>query len=269
MNHIIVVRSYKPGDEINCRELVKAGVMSSLSSTFLGIVFKELTFQLMILFAAIMFIFFGLPLTVCISVIPLVIFLVYVGTYIAFTMKTMEVNEEVSNIPRIYMSNAFSCFWVAEAFEPYLMAHNAKNVHYTIMTEQQFRDSNIDISSQIKKIVGTVALCKSYRLDKGAWIKRLYVHERYRRKGIASCLINVAVQFAITEGYSCANLVASEYTDGGRELSFKKGFELQQMYHKPILGSLITVLMYELTYQIKPGEADYVPVVYTRSMLNK
>ena len=77
------------------------------------------------------------------------------------------------------------------------------------------------------------------------------------------------MQFAITEGYSCANLVASEYTDGGRELSLKKGFELQQMYHKPILGSLITVLMYESTYQIKPGEADYVPVVYTRSMLNK
>lgn len=167
------------------------------------------------------------------------------------------------------MSNAFSCFWIAEAFEPYLMTHSAKNIHYTIMTEQQFRNSNIDISSQIKKIVGTVALCKSHRLNKGAWIKRLYVHQQYRRKGIASCLINVAVQFAIDEGYSCANIVASEYTEGGRELCLKKGFELQQMYHKPILGSLITILMYELTYQIKPGEDDYVPTVYTRSMLNK
>ncbi|XP_043803209.1 N-acetyltransferase family 8 member 3-like [Apis laboriosa] len=269
MSHIIVIRSYKPGDEINCKELVKAGVMSSLNSTFFGIVLKELTFQLMILFAAIMFIFFGLPLTVCLLVIPLVIFFVYVGTYIGFTAKAMEVNEEVSNIPRIYMSNAFSCFWIAEAFEPYLMTHSAKNIHYTIMTEQQFRNSNIDISSQVKKIVGTVALCKSHRLDKGAWIKRLYVHQQYRRKGIASCLINVAVQFAIDEGYSCANVVASEYTEGGRELCLKKGFELQQMYHKPILGSFITILMYELTYQIKPGEDDYVPTIYTRSMLNK
>lgn len=68
------------------------------------------------------------------------------------------------------MSNAFSCFWVAEAFEPYLMKHHPKNIKYTIMTEQQFRDSNIDISSQVKRIVGTVALCKSHRLDKGAWI---------------------------------------------------------------------------------------------------
>lgn len=100
MSHIVVIRSYKPGDEIHCKELTKSGVMSSLSSTFFGTVLKELTFQLMILFAAIMFIFFGLPLTVCFLVIPLVIFLVYVGTYIAFTAKTMEVNEEVSNIPR-------------------------------------------------------------------------------------------------------------------------------------------------------------------------
>ncbi|CAK9818854.1 hypothetical protein ANTPLA_LOCUS9976 [Anthophora plagiata] len=269
MSHIVVIRSYKPGDEINCKELIKAGIMSSLNTTFFGIVFKELTFQLMILFAAIMFIFFGLPLTVCVLVIPLVIFLVYVGTYIGFTAKAMEVNEEISNIPRVYMSNAFSCFWVAEAFESYIMTHNPKNTHYTVMTEQQFRDSNIDISSQVKRIVGTVALCKSYRLDKGAWIKRLYVHQQYKRKGIASCLINVAVQFAIDQGYSCTNLVSSEYTEGGRELCLKKGFELQQIYHKPILGSLITILMCELTYQIKPGGDDYVPAAYSKSMLNQ
>ncbi|KZC04079.1 PREDICTED: probable N-acetyltransferase CML3 [Dufourea novaeangliae] len=269
MSHIIVLRSYKPGDEINCKELIKTGVLSSLNSTFFGITFKELTFQMMILFAAIMFIFFGLPLTVCLLVVPLVIFFVYIGTYIGFTTKAMEVNEEVSNIPRIYMSNAFSCFWVAEAFEPYLMTESPKSIQYTIMTEQQFRDSNIDISSQVKRIVGTIALCKSHRLDKGAWIKRLHVHEQYRRKGIASCLLNIAVLFAIEQGYSCANTVASEYTEGGRELCLKKGFELQQMYHKPILGSFITILMYELTYQIKPGEDVYVPPIYNKAMLNK
>ncbi|XP_053974299.1 N-acetyltransferase family 8 member 3-like [Hylaeus volcanicus] len=268
MSYIIVIRSYRPGDEISCKEIVKASVMSTLNATFIGIALKELTFQLMILFAAVMFIFFGLPFSVCLLVVPIVIVLVYIGTYIGFTTKAMEVNEEVSNIPRIFMSNAFSCFWVAEAFEPYLMTENPKNVHYTILTEQQFRDSNIDISSQVKKIVGTIALCKSHRLDKGAWIKRLYVHRQYMRKGIASCLINVAVQFAIDQGYSCANTVASEYTEGGRELCFKKGFELQQMYHKPILGSLVTVLMYELTYQIKPGEDDYVPAAYSKVMLN-
>lgn len=154
------------------------------------------------------------------------------------------------------MSNAFSCFWVAEAFEPYMQIKQPREQHYVIMTERQFRESNIDVSSQSKRIVGSIALSKSHRLDKGAWIKRLCVHERYRRKGIASFLVNVAVQFAMDEGYSCANTVASEYTEGGRELCLKKGFELKQMYHKPILGPVVTVLMYELTYQIKPGN-DY------------
>jgi len=154
------------------------------------------------------------------------------------------------------MSNAFSCFWVAEAFEPYSMIRHPKEVHYTIMMEEQFYQSKISVSSQTKKIVGTIGLCKSYRVDKSAWIKRLCVHERYQRKGIASSLLSAAVQFAIDAGYSRANIVSSEYTEGGRELCLKKGFELEQMYHKSILGSCITILMYELTFRIRPTE-DY------------
>ncbi|KAK2576262.1 hypothetical protein KPH14_005628 [Odynerus spinipes] len=264
MAHIIVIRCYKPGDELYCKEILKNSVMSSMNATFLGILFKEIFFQVVILLSAIMFIFFGLPLTVCSLVIPAVAILVYIGTYLEFLTKAMEVDKEVFNIPRVYMSNAFSCFWVAEAFEPYLMNFNPKDVQYKIMTEQQFCDSNIDVSSHTKKIVGTVALSKSHRLDKGAWIKRLCVHEQYRRKGIASSLLNVSIQFAIDQGYSCANVVASEYTQGGRELCLKKGFELQQMYHKSILGSLITILIYELTYQIKPDSDNYAPMIDIR-----
>lgn len=159
------------------------------------------------------------------------------------------------------MSNAFSCFWVAEAFEPHLMTRHPKEVHYTIMTEEQFYQTNLNnrvVSSQAKKIVGTIGLCKSYQLDRSAWIKRLCVHEQYRRKGIASYLLNVAVQFAIEAGYGCANTVASEYTEEGRELCLNNGFELKQMYHKSILGSYITILMYELIYKIKSLEDDYV-----------
>lgn len=162
-------------------------------------------------------------------------------------------------VNRLYMSNAFSCFWVAEAFQPYLTTRHPKEMHFTVMTEQQFRESNIDVSSQTKKIVGTIGLSKSHKLERSAWIKRLCVHKEYQRKGVAMCLLNVAVQFAIDTNYSCVNIVASEYTEGGRELCLKKGFELKQMYHKYILGSFITILMYELSFQIKPGEENYLP----------
>ncbi|XP_011865570.1 PREDICTED: probable N-acetyltransferase CML3 [Vollenhovia emeryi] len=270
MSHIVIVRAFKPGDEVGCTELIRDCVMSSLGTTFRGMLFKEITFQLLIMLSAIMFIFFGLPLTVCLSVVPVVVALTYAGTYVSFAAKMTEINGEVTNIPRLYMSNAFSCFWVAEAFEPYLTMRRPEEARYTIMTEKQFSQVNLDASLQARKIVGTVGLCKSHRLDRSAWIKRLCVHERYRRKGIAACLLNEAVQFAIDAGYSCANIVASEYTEEGRELCFKKGFELKQMYHKSILGPHLTILMYELTYRIKPTEDDYAPKMdFVKEFLNQ
>lgn len=149
------------------------------------------------------------------------------------------------------MSNAFSCFWVAEAYQPFLMTRNPNDIHYNVMTENKFREANIDVSSQSKKIVGTIGLVKSHKVEKGAWIKRLSVHKNYRRKGVGSCLLNVAVQFAIDEGYSCVDLSFSEYAEGGRELCFRRGFELKQMYHRPIIGPLVNVLAYEMSRQIK------------------
>lgn len=251
MSHIIVIRSYKPGDELNCRNIIKEGVMSSMNAAFLGNVVKEFTFQMMILVAAVLFIFFGLPFLICFTAIPAVIFFTYLASFIAHTTKVMEVYQEIDNISRLYMSNAFSCFWIAEAYEPFIMTRNPKDVHYTIMSEHQFRTSNIDVSSQAKRIVGTIGLTKSRNIEKGAWIKRLCVHKKYRRKGIATYLLNAAVQFSIKQGYSCANIVASEYTEGGRELCLSKGFELQQIYNKPVVGTLITTLMFELSYTIK------------------
>ncbi|XP_058802401.1 uncharacterized protein LOC131670652 [Phymastichus coffea] len=257
MSHIIVVRPYKPEDEYDCHDLIKSGILSSKNCAFVRNIFKEITFQITILLAAITFIFFGMPFTICLLVIPVVIIMTYIVTYLSFTAKVIEVDQEVTNISKIYMSNAFSCFWVAEAFEPSMSSSSPADFHYQVMNEKEFKESNIDVSLQNKKIVGAVGLLKSHNLDKGAWIKRLCVHQSYRRKGIASCLLKVAIDFAVKQGYSCANIVASEYTEAGRELCLKKGFELKQMYHKPILGSIITVLMYELTYQIKPGNDNY------------
>lgn len=162
------------------------------------------------------------------------------------------------------MSYAFSSFWVAEAFEPYTMSLNSDITSYQIMTEQEFRQSNIDVSSRVKKIVGSIALSKSHNLDNGAFIKRLYVKRSYQRKGIESKLVDVAVQFAIDQGYRCANIVFSEHDESGREVCLKKGFELKQMYNKIIIGSIITVLMVELTFKIKLDPEDYKQELYRR-----
>lgn len=100
MSYIVIVRAFKPGDETGCTKLIRDGVMSSLSATFCGMLFKEITFQLIILLSAIMFIFFGMPLTVCLSVVPVIVALMYAGTYVSFVAKLTEINAEVTNIPR-------------------------------------------------------------------------------------------------------------------------------------------------------------------------
>ncbi|KAL0121362.1 hypothetical protein PUN28_006707 [Cardiocondyla obscurior] len=110
MSHIVIVRAFKLDDETSCSKLTRDCVMSSLGATFCGMLFKEITFQLIILLAAIMFIFFGMPLTICLSVVPVVIALTYAGTYVSFAAKLTEIDTEVANIPRLYMSNAFSCY---------------------------------------------------------------------------------------------------------------------------------------------------------------
>lgn len=149
------------------------------------------------------------------------------------------------------MSNPFSCFWVAEAYEPYLMVNDPRKVRYTILTEEEFRHSNLGISLQARKIVATVGLCKSYCLDEGAWLKRLCVHRLYKESGIAECILRTAVEFAIEQGYRCVNTQMPGYDEESKEMCLKWGFEFKQMYHKRIVGSLVTLLMYELTYRNK------------------
>ncbi|XP_025602370.2 N-acetyltransferase family 8 member 3-like [Athalia rosae] len=266
MSHIIVIRSYKPSDNLECREIAKESVMSSINTAFVGNLVKEVTFELMILFAALLFIFCGIHFTICLLVVPVVVILTYISTYVSLTARSMEVAQEISNIPKFYLSNPFSGFWVAEAFEPNIMTSQPKDCYYSIMSENQLQESNIDVSLQSKRIIGTIGLTKSYRVGKSAWIKRLAVKHSYRRKGIGSCLLDTAVQFAINQGYGSVETIASEYTEGGREICLKKGFELKQMYHRHLIGSLITILMYELTYQIELPDTTTPPQIsYIRS----
>lgn len=114
MSHIIVIRCYKPSDELKCREIAKDGIFTSLNPAFFGNMFKEITFELMILLAALMFIFFGVPFTICVLVIPVVIILTYVSTYVSLAARAMEVEQEIRNIPRyvirfFIISNGINC----------------------------------------------------------------------------------------------------------------------------------------------------------------
>jgi GNAT superfamily N-acetyltransferase len=252
MNHLVIIRYYKPGDELFCREIIKEGTMSTVNAAFIAGLTREITFQTMVLSSALMFIFLGVPFSVCFWSIPVVIILMYAFIWLGHTFKALEMTQDVSNIPRVYMSSEYTGFWVAEVHEPYFMTREPSQVKYTIMTERELKDNNIDIAQHhVKKIVGTVAITRSKHSIDTAWMRRMAVNPKYQRKGIASVLVDEALRFCKDKGYAAVELVTSECHDAARELYLKKGFELKQMYHKSIVGTVVTIQMYDLVFRIK------------------
>lgn len=259
MEHFIVIRDYKPGDELQCREIIKDGTMATVNTAFLAGLTREITFQIMILTAAVMFIFFGFPFTICLGSIPGVILFVYFSIWSAHMYKYLEMSQDLSNIPRVYMSSDFTGFWVAEVYEPVFFTKDREKLKYPILRESEFQEKNIDVKSCHKQIVGTIAIVKSVTTEGCAWMRRMAVIPKYQRKGVASALVNEALQFCSEKDYVGVELVTTECHDNARDLYMKKGFQMKQMYHKQIIGSIVTVLMYELYYKIKSNKLNATP----------
>jgi GNAT superfamily N-acetyltransferase len=226
--------------------------MSTVNAAFIAGLTREITFQTMILTAAMMFIFLGVPFSVCFCSVPAVIILMYVFIWLGHTFKALEMTQDVSDIPRVYMSSEYTGFWVAEVHEPYFMTREPNQVKYKIMTERELSDNNIELAEHcVKKVVGTIAITRSRHCTETAWLRRMAVNPKYQRKGIASVLVDEALKFCKDKGYSAVELVTSECHDAARELYLKKGFDLKQMYHKPIVGTVVTIQMYDLVFHIK------------------
>lgn len=251
MDYFIVIRDYKPVDELQCSQVIWEGTMSTVNTAFVVGLMREITFQMMILFSAVMFIFFGFPLSLCLCSIPGVIILIYFFVWCAHIFNALEIQQDVSNIPRVYMSSNFTGFWIAEAYEPRIFSKLPSEINYTILKESEFEEKQVDTSKFTKHVIGTVGIVKSKSVDGNAWLRRMAVTSKYRKKGVATALLNEAIQFCAEKGYTGVHLVTAECHDNARSLFMKKGFLLKQMYHKQLAGTLVTVLMYELQFRLK------------------
>ncbi|XP_075216749.1 N-acetyltransferase family 8 member 3-like [Lycorma delicatula] len=259
MERFIVIRDYKPGDESQCYEVVKEGTMSTVNAAFVAGLTREITFQIMVLASAVMFIFLGIPIGFCLGSIPGVIVFMYFCVWSGHKYKAVEMSQDLSNIPRVYMSSDYTGFWVAEAYEPVLMINDRSLVKYTFLNEEEFKKKDLSRGSYFKKIVGTVAITRSKVSEDCAWLRRMAVTRDYQCKGIASALLNEVLKFCHEKNYNGVELVTTECHDVAREFYVKKGFELKQMYHKQLLGSLVTILMYELFYKVKTNKVPVPP----------
>lgn len=259
MERYIIIRDYKPGDESQCYEIVKEGTMSTVNAAFIAGLSREITFQVMVLASAVMFIFLGIPIGFCLGSIPGVIVFMYICVWCGHKYKAVEMSQDLANIPRVYMSSDYTGFWVAEAYEPPLILGDKSLIKYTIVNEDEFKKRHLNQGSYFKKIVGTVALTRSRTSENCAWLRRMAVTHDYRRKGIASALLDEVFRFCHEKNYSGVELITTECHDVAREFYVRKGFELKHMYHKQLFGSLVTILMYELYYKVKTNKVSVPP----------
>ncbi|XP_076263674.1 uncharacterized protein LOC143198385 isoform X2 [Rhynchophorus ferrugineus] len=211
--YYIVLREQKVTDTPQVSELVRNAYNSNIINTFYGGLFNETTFQTMIILSAILFIFFQVKLVYCLCTIPIVLLLMYVAIYAAITMKSAQLMYEKKPLKS----------WVAEAYEPYFFTKNPNICWYKIITEREVE--NLEIKPEGKRqIIGTVAVMKHFHHPEWAWLFRLAVDVRYRRKGIASRLVNTVQDWCKDNQFNRIDLAMTECQEGARQLFDKTGY---------------------------------------------
>ena len=91
-----------------------------------------------------------------------------------------------------------------------------------------------------------------------AWLCRMAVAKKYRRKGIASALTTVALEHCARSNFRAVELFTSEYHWAARSLYASHGFDLIETSRKYFLGGILAVALYRLR----------LPCVVARSHLN-
>ncbi|GJQ71946.1 hypothetical protein Trydic_g3055 [Trypoxylus dichotomus] len=242
MENYIVIRESKTSDIPAINQVVRDAYSSNIFPAWINALTKEITFQLIVISAAMMFIFMGVPFQYCILAIPIVMLLLLVVVASAFLMKATEL---------AYGKKPIQC-WVAEAFEPYFSMQKPESQKYQIIPEYKVIQDSIDLTKCKKQIIGTVSVTRFVNAQNAAWLFKLAVNKRYQKKGVAHALVKTVKTWCKDNRYYDLMLAVSECQDNARKLFMNNGFTIKQMYHKQIVGSAISLLMYQLECPIAP-----------------
>lgn len=220
--------------------------------------------QVALLVMAFAFIGLGIPFKFCLVGIPVAVLLIYFGVWSAHLFKAMELHQDLNNISQTYMSDPSCGFWVAEAYEVSeaseldITINKAKKIDYDFLRESELDARGVNLNGLKKNIVGTVAVTKSLHGGLKAWLRRMAVKKAYRRRGIASRLVDEVIQFCTDKCYEGIELVTTECHYQARELYFRKGFEAEHTYYKYYLN--VRQPMYQFHLPLKPPKAELMEV---------
>jgi GNAT superfamily N-acetyltransferase len=116
-----------------------------------------------------------------------------------FRLEFNTLDSDILAIEEIYNKSEGCCFWVAESID----------------------DNN---RQQQQKIVGTTAVRNLKQFESTCELKRMYVLKEFRRLGLGQKLLDTAIDFAKSVGYSRMVLDSSKTLYAARALYLKKGF---------------------------------------------
>ena len=116
-----------------------------------------------------------------------------------FKLEFDTLDSDILAIEEMYNKSSGGCFWVAERLD----------------------DNNPE---QQQKIVGTTAVRNLKQFESTCELKRMYVLNEFRRLGLGQKLLDIAIDFARSVGYSRMLLDSSKTLCAARALYLKKGF---------------------------------------------
>jgi GNAT superfamily N-acetyltransferase len=123
-----------------------------------------------------------------------------------FKLEFNTLDSDILEIDKIYNKSNRGCFWVAE----------------TVVNDNDY--SNTQQKQQKQKIIGTAAVRNLKQFESTCELKRMYVSSDFRRLGIGQKLLDTAIDFAKSVGYSHMVLDSSKALHAARALYLKSGF---------------------------------------------
>ena len=119
-----------------------------------------------------------------------------------FKLEFDTLDSDIFAIDKSYNKSNGSCFWVAETVN----------------------DDDYSNSQQKQKILGTTAVRNLKQFESTCELKRMYVLRDFRRSGVGQKLLDIAIDFAKSVGYSRIVLDSSKALHPARALYLKNGF---------------------------------------------
>ena len=120
-----------------------------------------------------------------------------------FKLEFDTLDSDILAIDESYNKSNGSCFWVAE----------------TVVNDDHYSNTQ-----QKEKILGTTAVRNLKQFESTCELKRMYVLRDFRRLGVGQKLLDTAIDFAKSVGYSRIVLDSSKALHAARALYLKNGF---------------------------------------------